>query len=217
MVGSPLIWLSSSIALGLDAEKAASRDHGIKVRYGAVDCDAARGGEGEDAMRILRSVAVWLVAVGLSIGAAGVAWGQGGTGGGTGQRSGGMSGSGSMSGGGMSGSGSLSGAGQPPSGQPTTGLPPIQSSPGGPSIGGTSMDDAADVRNPRTDADMEKLRNLERQKKLVADTERLLSLATELKTDMDKTTKDTLSLDVVRKADEIEKLAHSVKERMKGQ
>jgi hypothetical protein len=44
----------------------------------------------------------------------------------------------------------------------------------------------------------------------------LLALATELKVDMDKTNKDMLSLDVIRKADEIEKLAHSVKEKMKG-
>jgi len=35
---------------------------------------------------------------------------------------------------------------------------------------------------------------------LNADTERLLALATELKADMDKTGKDTLSLEVVRKA-----------------
>jgi hypothetical protein len=33
---------------------------------------------------------------------------------------------------------------------------------------------------------------------------------------VDKSTKDTLSLDVVKKADEIEKLAHSVKEKMKN-
>jgi hypothetical protein len=62
----------------------------------------------------------------------------------------------------------------------------------------------------------EKLRNNDRQKRLVADTERLLSLATDLKEQVDKSTKDTLSVDVIKKADEIEKLAHSVKERMKG-
>jgi hypothetical protein len=32
---------------------------------------------------------------------------------------------------------------------------------------------------------------------------------------VDKTTKDTLSLSVIRKAGEIEKLAHNVKEKMK--
>jgi nitric oxide reductase activation protein len=62
-----------------------------------------------------------------------------------------------------------------------------------------------------------KMRNIERQKHLVEDTEKLLSLANELKADVDKSNKDTLSLDVVRKADEIEKLAHAVKERMKGE
>lgn len=59
-------------------------------------------------------------------------------------------------------------------------------------------------------------RNTDRQKHLVADTDKLLSLATELKQEVDKTDKNTLSVDVVKKADEIEKLAHSVKERMKG-
>jgi nitric oxide reductase activation protein len=64
--------------------------------------------------------------------------------------------------------------------------------------------------------DQAKMRNLDRQKRLVEDTERLLSLANELKADVDKSNKDTLSLDVIRKADEIEKLAHNVKEKMKG-
>ena len=61
-----------------------------------------------------------------------------------------------------------------------------------------------------------KMRNIDRQKQLVLDTQRLLALANELKLDVDKSNKDTLSLDVIRKADEIEKLAHSVKEKMKG-
>jgi hypothetical protein len=61
-----------------------------------------------------------------------------------------------------------------------------------------------------------KLRNDDRQKRLVADTDKLLALATDLKTQVDKSTKDTMSVDVIKKAEEIEKLAHSVKERMKG-
>jgi nitric oxide reductase activation protein len=64
--------------------------------------------------------------------------------------------------------------------------------------------------------DQAKLRNVDRQKQLVSDTDKLLALANELKVDVDKSNKDTLSLDVIRKADEIEKLAHSVKEKMKG-
>ena len=59
-------------------------------------------------------------------------------------------------------------------------------------------------------------RNSERQKKLAEDTTKLLTLATELKEQVDKTNKDILSVDVIKKADEIEKLAKSVKDRMKG-
>jgi hypothetical protein len=57
--------------------------------------------------------------------------------------------------------------------------------------------------------------NLERQKQIVADTAKLLELANELKEQVDKTDKNTMSLDVIRKADMIEKLAKGVKEKMK--
>jgi len=60
------------------------------------------------------------------------------------------------------------------------------------------------------------MRNDERQKRLMSDTEKLLALATELHQDVGKTDKHILSVDVVRRAEEIEKLARSVKERMKG-
>jgi hypothetical protein len=56
----------------------------------------------------------------------------------------------------------------------------------------------------------------ERQKKLVEDTDRLLALTTALKEQVDDSNKNILSLDMVKKAEEIEKLAHSVKERIKG-
>ena len=59
-------------------------------------------------------------------------------------------------------------------------------------------------------------RNEERQKRLEDDTAKLYALAGELKQEVAKSNKDTLSLDVVRKAEEIEKLAKSVKEKMKG-
>lgn len=57
--------------------------------------------------------------------------------------------------------------------------------------------------------------NAERKKQIVDDSGKLLKLATDLKSEVDKTTKDTLSINVIRKADEIERLAHSVKEKMK--
>jgi len=76
--------------------------------------------------------------------------------------------------------------------------------------------DPMDAHRAEQQEKQEKLRNNDRQKRLVADTDKLLSLATDLKAQVDKSTKDTLSVDVIKKAEEIEKLAHSVKERMKG-
>jgi hypothetical protein len=56
--------------------------------------------------------------------------------------------------------------------------------------------------------------NTDRRKQIVDESAILLKLATDLKAEVDKTTKDTLSLNVIRKADQIEKLAHNVKEQM---
>jgi signal transduction histidine kinase len=63
---------------------------------------------------------------------------------------------------------------------------------------------------------MEKARNADRQKHLVQDTNKLLALAKDLKEEVDKSNQDTLSVDVVKKAGEIEKLAKSVKDRMRS-
>lgn len=57
--------------------------------------------------------------------------------------------------------------------------------------------------------------SLERKKQIAEDSALLLKLATDLKLEVDKTNKDTLSLSVIRKADELEKLAHTVKEKLK--
>lgn len=92
-------------------------------------------------------------------------------------------------------------------------VPPSQQTPGSSPLGRTNEPDPLAERMRQQQAIA---RTTERQKKLVADTNKLLELATELKTDVDKTNKDVLSVDVIKKADEIEKLAHSVKERMKG-
>lgn len=62
----------------------------------------------------------------------------------------------------------------------------------------------------------EKAMNKQRQLQLQKDTDHLLELATQLKEYVDKSNEHTLSLDVVKKADEIEKLAKSVKDKMKG-
>ena len=53
------------------------------------------------------------------------------------------------------------------------------------------------------------------EKQLADDTAKLLTLANELKKEMDKSSKDTLSLTVIKKAEEVEKLAHKVRDEMK--
>jgi hypothetical protein len=63
---------------------------------------------------------------------------------------------------------------------------------------------------------MEKKANLQRQADLKRDTAKLLKLSTELKEYVDKTNENVMSLDVIKKAEEIEKLAHSVKMKMRG-
>ena len=57
--------------------------------------------------------------------------------------------------------------------------------------------------------------NAERKKKISAESAELLKLATDLKAELDATSKDTLSLSAIRKADSIEKVAKSLKQEMK--
>ena len=57
--------------------------------------------------------------------------------------------------------------------------------------------------------------NKQRQEEIRKDTQKLFQLATELKDAVDKSNEHVLSLDVVRKAEEVEKLAKKVKEKMK--
>lgn len=57
--------------------------------------------------------------------------------------------------------------------------------------------------------------NAERKRQLDSDSALLLKLAAELKAEIDRTPQDTLSLSVVRKAEEIERLAHNVQTKMK--
>ncbi|MGA9565111.1 MAG: hypothetical protein WBS19_06270 [Candidatus Korobacteraceae bacterium] len=64
--------------------------------------------------------------------------------------------------------------------------------------------------------DMLKKQNEARQQEIKKDTDQLLELATELKQYVDKTNENIISLDVIKKAEQIEKLAKTVKDKMKG-
>lgn len=89
--------------------------------------------------------------------------------------------------------------------------PPV-ATPGPPSAFGDSSTDKPDSVMA---AKMLRERNEARQKQIVDETNQLLDLAKQLKDAVDKTSKDQLSLDVLRKAEEIEKLAREVKAKMR--
>ncbi len=88
-------------------------------------------------------------------------------------------------------------------------MPPMPMSPG-------QQTEPEDPAKSKLEREMAKKANQERQAALKRDTDKLLKLATELKESVDKTNESVLSLEVVKKAEEIEKLAHSVKEKMKA-
>jgi hypothetical protein len=77
----------------------------------------------------------------------------------------------------------------------------------------SSEEEAWEVQQKKA---MAKQYNLQRQQDIKKDTDKLLELATELKQSVDKSSENTLSLDVIKKAEQIEKLAKTVKEKMKG-
>ena len=85
-----------------------------------------------------------------------------------------------------------------------------------PSLSNSVSKEPNDAAVSEVQRKQEKLRQDERQKRLVSDSDKLLALATQLHEEVAKTDKNILSVDVIRRADEIERLAHNVKERMKG-
>ena len=95
-----------------------------------------------------------------------------------------------------------------PGGSPSTAQPPAFPSPIG-----------SDPRIPPVPTSvqekMEAARTEERQRRLAADTQKLLDLATRLRADVDKADKNTLSMEVVRTTAEIQRLAKSIADREK--
>ncbi|HVP42428.1 MAG TPA: hypothetical protein VMS96_03295 [Terriglobales bacterium] len=64
--------------------------------------------------------------------------------------------------------------------------------------------------------ELKKAQSKQRYQEIRRDTDRLLTLATQLKREVDTAGQETLSLAVIKKAEEIEKLAKSVRSKMKG-
>ena len=72
--------------------------------------------------------------------------------------------------------------------------------------------------DPHQQVEQEQVKRLfvQRQTQLRVDTEKLLALAAELKLHVDKTGVNVLSMDVIKKAQEIQKLAKSVQDKMRN-
>lgn len=88
--------------------------------------------------------------------------------------------------------------------------------------GVTARDSSTNTAAPQADntANQTKQQNalpadMERKKQISDESTQLLAMAVALKAEVDKTNKDVLSINVIRKADQIEKLARTVKERIK--
>jgi hypothetical protein len=64
-------------------------------------------------------------------------------------------------------------------------------------------------------AQQDKMQQAARRQRLAADTTKMLQLSAELKAEVDRSPNDQLSVDAIRKAAEIEKLAHDVKSWLK--
>lgn len=93
-------------------------------------------------------------------------------------------------------------------------IQPDNSAPGSPPPLVTSPN-PSDPNQAHMMREMAKERSVLRQKEIMDETNQLLDLAKELKDAVDKSSKDQLSLNVVNTASEIEKLAKSVKQKMR--
>ena len=77
-------------------------------------------------------------------------------------------------------------------------------------------DPVEDETRRKFERDQQKKANEERFQKVKEDTEKLVQLSNELKEYVGKANEHTLSLDVIKKAEEIERLAKSVKDKMRA-
>jgi hypothetical protein len=95
-------------------------------------------------------------------------------------------------------------------------LPDPTPAPDASSPGNQRQRDTEDPWTAQQKRELAKKQNVFRQQEIKQDTDKLLELATELKQYVDKTNENIISLDVIKKAEQIEKLAKSVKDKMKS-
>jgi hypothetical protein len=97
-----------------------------------------------------------------------------------------------------------------------------QNSPAGVNQGGApyihqpaGLDPMPQKGGSESDMQLARMRQAERQRRIAIDTAKLVELSNQLKSEIDQSPKDQLSADAMKKADEIEKLAHDLKGWMK--
>jgi hypothetical protein len=78
------------------------------------------------------------------------------------------------------------------------------------------MDDDMDPMQRSLPESYSRMQNSERQRHLVSDTERLLTLTNQLKASIASSGSEALTPEMLRQMDEIEKLARSVKNKMRN-
>lgn len=108
-------------------------------------------------------------------------------------------------------------AGQTPTQAPAAVPAPAQTQAKTPANSPAPAQPAAAAKAAQNPGDPAEARPAEARKdQIAADSAKLFELANELKAEMDKSTKDTLSLSVMKKAEEVEKLARKVRDEMRA-
>jgi hypothetical protein len=87
-------------------------------------------------------------------------------------------------------------------------LPPVVSQ--GPGMGDTPVVSGNDIQRQQAIA-----ANLQRRTEIKRDTEKMMELTAELKEFVEKSGQGVMSMEAIKKAEQIEKLAHGVKSKMK--
>lgn len=97
-------------------------------------------------------------------------------------------------------------------------LPPLSAptqAPGNHGLGPATADSGDSPMRESAHEALIRQANEQRHKRMLDDANKMVQLSNELKADVEKTQRDELSMDVMRKAAEVEKLAHDVQQRMK--
>jgi hypothetical protein len=101
--------------------------------------------------------------------------------------------------------------------EPNLPAPPGQSQPRTPTFGQPGQEGSPDPSMRRAELEAARRRNIERQTKMVADSDKICLLAQQFSDEVNKSSQESLSPAALKKIEEIEKLAKGVKDRMRSE